>query len=241
MHEQVVPSGDANGIGNGSLFDIGRARPVRRNRSLVVTNNDEPAPVDPNVTRYTATDLGDITNLDGPQFRKYNISGDADHVEYYRFALTEPMEVTLGLRQLDFDADFVLEDAQGNTIMESRKDGTTNEVIATTLLEGTYYIRVEAKNDDENKCVLRYGAAEPNADKAAELRKKLENDNDDENCEETEELESVGLVSNMRKSFSDKIAICSEKHGRSALLPAPPSVPGRLPRFSCRSPVGMME
>ena len=37
-HGQVVPSGHANDIRSAGLFDIGRARPARRNRSLVVAN-----------------------------------------------------------------------------------------------------------------------------------------------------------------------------------------------------------
>ena len=160
---------------------------------------------DDDATREGAIGLGDITGLDQNQFPKYTIDGDNDRVDYYRFELTEPKEINLGLRQLDADADLALEDSEGGNIKRSRKSGTANEAIHTTILEGTYYIRVDAKEEGENEYVLRYGVAEPNADKVAELRKKLGSDNDNENGE----VESVGLVSNMWKSFSDKVATYS--------------------------------
>ena len=65
-------------------------------------------------------------------------------MDYFSFSLTEPKRVTLGLRQSDFNADLSLEDSQGETIQRSTKRGTANEAITQTLLEGTYFIRVDA-------------------------------------------------------------------------------------------------
>ena len=98
--------------------------------------------------------------MDQNQFPKYTIDGDNDRVDYYRFELTEPKDINLGLRQLDADADLALEDSEGGNIKRSRKSGTANEAIHTTIPEGTYYIRVDAKEEGENEYVLRYGVAE---------------------------------------------------------------------------------
>ena len=80
--------------------------------------------------------------------------------------------MNLGLRQLDFNADLVLEDGDGDTLKETRKDGTAQEAITATLLEGAYYIRVEAKEQGENEYKLRYGVDEPDPKKVDELREK---------------------------------------------------------------------
>ena len=80
--------------------------------------------------------------LGGARYPKYTIDGNGDQVDYFSFSITEPRQVSLGLRQLDFDADLVLEDSEGAVIRDSRKDGTAIEAITQTLLEGTYYIRV---------------------------------------------------------------------------------------------------
>ena len=181
--------------------------------TVSITDNDEPAPtptpepvsVDSDTTRGGAIDLGDITDLDGTQFPKCEINGEGDPVDYFSFSLTEPMRVSLALRQLDFDADLSLEDGEGETIRQSLKSGTANEAITRTLLERIYYIRVEAKETGENVYDLRHGVDDPDPDKVAELRKKPESDNDNENGE----VESGGLVSNMGERFSDKVATYS--------------------------------
>ena len=110
-----------------------------------------PPPVEPpektgddDATREGAIGLGDITGLGEVRFPKHIIDGTDDQVDYFSFSLTEPKRVTLGLRQLDFNADLSLEDSQGETIQRSTKRGTANEAITQTLLEGTYFIRVDA-------------------------------------------------------------------------------------------------
>ena len=69
--------------------------------------------------------------------------------------------MSLGLRQLDYDADLSLEDTQGSTIKASSRSGTANESISRVVLEGVYYIRVAAQEAGENEYVLRHGVAEP--------------------------------------------------------------------------------
>ena len=95
--------------------------------------------------RTGATDLGDITALQGPRFPLGTLDGSDDRVDYYRFTLTEAKRVGLGLRQQDADADLHLEDADGTVLYSSTSSGTANERIAETLLAGTYYVRVESQ------------------------------------------------------------------------------------------------
>ena len=134
---------------------------------LEVTDSSPPGtPAGPNVddTRTGATDLGDITALEGPQFPRNQLDGDGDRVDYYRFTLTEAKQVGLGLRQLDANADLFLEDAEGNVLFSSTEAGTANEAITETLLAGTYYARVEAQETGNNAYVFRYGVSEANPD-----------------------------------------------------------------------------
>ena len=125
---------------------------------------------DPDSTRSGAIDLGDITGLDKARFPRYTIDGVDDLVDYFRFTLTEPKRVYLALRQLDYDAALSLEDDEGNQTRAKTKPGTASEAIARVLLEGTYYIRVDAVEEGENNYVLRYGVSAPDPGKVADLR-----------------------------------------------------------------------
>ena len=134
-------------------------------------NAELPASPDPDSTRDGAVDLGDITDLSSARFSRHTIKGGNDSVDYFKFSITEPKLVNLGLRQLDFNADLILEDSDGTTLGESRNDGAANEVNVATLLEGTYYIRVEAREKGVNQYMLRYGVGEPDPEKVDEARK----------------------------------------------------------------------
>ena len=138
-----------------------------------VTDVDEAVEVDPtdaDAARAGATNLGNITALQGPRFPLGTVDGDADQVDYYRFTLTEAKQVGLGLRQQDANADLFLEDANGNVLYRSTNSGTDNEVITETLLAGTYYLRVESQAAGENAHVVRYGVSAPDADAVAALQ-----------------------------------------------------------------------
>ena len=121
-------------------------------------------------TRADATNLGNITALQGPRFPLGTVDGDADQVDYYRFTLTEAKQVGLGLRQQDANADLFLEDANGNVLYRSTNSGTDNEVITETLLAGTYYLRVESQAAGVNAHVVRYGVSAPDADRVTALQ-----------------------------------------------------------------------
>ena len=121
-------------------------------------------------TRAGARDFGDITSFTGPRFPRGKLDGEGDQVDYYRFTLAEAKRVVLGLRQQDADADMFLEDSDGNELYGSTASGTDNEVIAGTLLAGTYYVRVESQEAGVNAHVFRYGVSAPDADALAALR-----------------------------------------------------------------------
>ena len=126
---------------------------------------------DPDSTKSGAIDLGDITGLDKARFPRYTIDGVDDLVDYLRFTLTEPKRVYLAIRQLDYDAALSLEDDEGNQTRAKTKPGTASEAIARVLLEGTYYIRVDAVEEGENNYMLRYGVSQPDPGKVAALRR----------------------------------------------------------------------
>ncbi len=127
-------------------------------------------------TRDGATDLFDITDLGGPRFPRASLDGEVGEVDYFRFTLSEAKEVGLGLRQLDADADLILEDAEGRVLHRSEEDGTANEWISETLLAGTYYVRVEAQEAGENAYRLRYGVSDADSEKVAALEAAQEGD-----------------------------------------------------------------
>ena len=125
--------------------------------------------VDTDAERGGATDLGDITELAGPQFPAASLDGSSDSVDYWRFTLSEARRVGLDLRQQDANADLFVEDAEGNVLYSSTEDGTANEWISQTLLAGTYFVRVEAQEEGANEFKLRYGVSAANPAEVAAL------------------------------------------------------------------------
>ena len=125
--------------------------------------------VDTDAERGGATDLGDITELAGPQFPAASLDGSSDSVDYWRFTLSEARRVGLGLRQQDANADLFLEDAEGNVLYSGTEEGTANEWISQTLPAGTYFVRVEAQEEGANEFKLRYGVSAANPDVVAAL------------------------------------------------------------------------
>jgi len=119
------------------------------------------APANIDTTIAGARDLGDITNLSDPKYPSFSINGDDDVVDYYRFVLTKPKEVELGLRRQDKDADLFLENKMGLVLESSESADNASERISTTLLAGAYYIRVKAQEKGANDYVLQYGVSTP--------------------------------------------------------------------------------
>ncbi len=140
--------------------------------TVSVTDVDEPVEGNPPVAdpaRAAAEDLGDITELAAARFPRGTLDGGADGVAWYRFTLSGPREVALGLRRQDADADLVLEDAEGNVLHSSERSGTANEWMRETLPAGTYYVRVEAREAGANAYVFRYGVGDADPAEVARL------------------------------------------------------------------------
>ena len=130
---------------------------------------ENPPPAEPDPARAAAEDLGDITELAAARFPRGALDGGADAVAWYRFTLSGPREVALGLRRQDADADLVLEDAEGNVLHSSERSGTANEWMRETLPAGTYYVRVEAQEAGANAYVFRYGVGDADPVEVARL------------------------------------------------------------------------
>jgi hypothetical protein len=70
--------------------------------------------------------------------------GDGDTEDWYRFTLTEQRQVSWTLNGMSADADLVLLEADGDTVIDwSLNGGAAAESIATLLDAGTYFLRVE--------------------------------------------------------------------------------------------------
>ena len=116
-----------------------------------------------------AVELGDISDVEAPQFKNRRLGGTVGAAAVWSFSLSEPKTVGLGLRRLDVDADLVLEAADGVELGSSRNAGTANEWLRATLLSGDYVIRAVATEAGENRLRLRYGVTEPDPVAVAEL------------------------------------------------------------------------
>ncbi len=139
-----------------------------------LTPEPSPASGTADTARAAAEDLGDITALNGPRFPRGTLEGEAGERDWFTFTLTEAKAVGLGLRQQDANADFFLEDAEGNVLHSSTLSGTTSEALDVTLLAGTYYVRVDAQEAGRNDYVFRYGVSAPDAEEVARLEAERE-------------------------------------------------------------------
>ena len=167
--------------GESVLLSFGATLPTRvsagavNQLTLSITDNDEP---DQDATPATAIDLGDITLLNKTRYPTYTIDGENDQVDYFQFTLAKPRFVSLGIRQLDADASITLEDQEGEVLKTKSKPDAEHVMIYSTLLEGTYYVRVEAtevgQEVGQNEYRLAHGVRDADSDKVAELREKQE-------------------------------------------------------------------
>ena len=105
---------------------------------------------------------GDVTDLDAPIFSDGALDGGTDRVNTYRFTITVPRKLGLGLREQETNADLVLVDAEGAELRAGRKPGTANEWFKLTLLAGASDVRVEAQEAGVSNYVCRYGVEAPN-------------------------------------------------------------------------------
>ena len=80
--------------------------------------------------------------------------------KYYRFTLTAPREVRIELRNLTANADLYLEDASGRRLHASENSRIAVDSILAPLNAGTWYIRVDARDNASIGYQLRYAREE---------------------------------------------------------------------------------
>jgi hypothetical protein len=94
--------------------------------------------------RQDAQDLGDIAGTGDSTQATGNLAGGADSAEYFRFELTQASQVAVGLLQSGAGLALTLEDATGGVIATRSPDAAEGTEMSAALLEGTYYLRVQA-------------------------------------------------------------------------------------------------
>ena len=129
---------------------------------------DPPAEESTSTTTSVGEDLGALTPADGETTLSDTLTEtDTQESADYPFSLDTALMVTLVLDELDYDADLILEDENGQALYTSEETGTTTEEIERFLPAGSYTVRVETQEAGENAYTLRYGvqtmavAAEP--------------------------------------------------------------------------------
>ena len=124
---------------------------------------------DPDATREGAVSLGDQSPAKGRQFF-YNRSLDkanGDGVDYYTFTTDGRYVLGLGARDQSIELKVTLEDADGNVVgvagppLDKDKDQVYIEWLKVTIDAGTYYIKVEALEDDATDYYIRFGLETP--------------------------------------------------------------------------------
>ncbi len=103
-----------------------------------------------------ATSLGDLTALSNVRGSVGSVNRVNGPDDYYRFELTSPHTMRIGLHRLSGDADLYLYSASGTLIASSTEFGTGEETILTSLARGSYYIRVKADDSGSISYRLTY-------------------------------------------------------------------------------------
>ena len=95
--------------------------------------------IDPGISFDTARDLGELSR--GSRVWTDSV-GSTDPIDYYRFEVREPSQLSVNLTGLSSDVDIILFDRNGKSLDSSTGSGTANESIGQSLDAGVYYLRV---------------------------------------------------------------------------------------------------
>ncbi len=99
---------------------------------------------DPDGTRHTATDLGELSNIEELTTLSGTVNRDSDDKDYYGFTLSVQHNMRFELTGLSANANLYLENAKGGVLHRSISTSTSDDSITAMLAAGTYYIRVDA-------------------------------------------------------------------------------------------------
>lgn len=94
--------------------------------------------------RQASPDLGDMTAIGDPAYATGKLAGGAGSSEYFRFEITRPRQVAVGLSQSGAGLSITLEDSTGGIIATQSPGAADRASVSATLLEGAYYVRVQA-------------------------------------------------------------------------------------------------
>ena len=111
--------------------------------------------------RADVVDLSDAGNTPASAAHSGTVNRNGDEHDYYMITLVDQRDVHLELTDLSGEAGLVLEDASRSHLLRSNERALQDELIATVLDAGVYYVRVEAKGSGTVAYTLRYRTALP--------------------------------------------------------------------------------
>ena len=127
-------------------------------------------PPDPDKDQGGANDLGDITGQEDTAYATHSLDGKYDSVDYFKLTLNKPKQLHAGAQQLDADIKLAVEDEHGNELASQTSQDNGDLDLDLQLLEGTYYIRVEAAETGQNDYQLAYSTETLTQDQIDTLR-----------------------------------------------------------------------
>ncbi len=145
--------GESVALSFGTLPD--RVSAETNAQTTISIHDNDPTP-DPDSTRDTANNLGDITNQGSGRTRQDTVNRGEDTVDYYKFTVSRAKKVTVWLEDLDVDAGLYLEDTKGRRLKIRDSSWATDRWFEISVERGTYYIRVQAVGNGSNSYNLRY-------------------------------------------------------------------------------------
>ncbi len=119
-----------------------------------------PPPSDRDAIRSGANPLGSITGVDGATG---SVNFSDDEVDYYQFRIEDDGDVNIQLTGLSSDVDVYLEDSTGDLSQrgrvlrrgETRSSTAFENITATNLSAGVYYVRIDKYSSGQTDYSLR--------------------------------------------------------------------------------------
>ena len=122
----------------------------------ITVTRPAPDPTDPDATRETAINLGDITGVSGTRSTTGTVNNGDDQLDYYKFRIRKSKFIYVEIKDLDVDAGLYIEDTQGNQLKIRDSSWTSQRWLEIPVERGTYFILVKAAEDGTNSYTLRY-------------------------------------------------------------------------------------